>query len=162
MAVCKFHLTLVCCMFLAGCGHVAVTDAQRTGNPAFNGAWIGDIDGTEFSQHAAGWEMECGELKATLYATVADGRMSGYLKENENISFETNLNDAGRFYAAVPKKRGYRETAASDRAMRGKEFFVFRGQLDATEKTGKGRLVRASEDMAMEGCSTSMRLRQRE
>lgn len=149
---------LIACMALslAGCAHVSVKDTKRTANPAFDGLWEGDIGGTSPKQSVGLWELTCGERDLDLVAQVADGVISGYLRQDENIAFTTNINDKGRFYYAIPKKPTYTEAAGSDLAVSGNEFFVFRGRLNPDSNSGTGQFVHASSQMGMRGCTTGI------
>ena len=143
---------------LASCAHVSVKDTKRTTNPAFDGLWEGVISGTSPQQSAGSWDLTCGPVKLHLVAQVDAGVMSAYVRQNENISFTTNINDNGRFYYAIPKKSSYNEAPSSDISVSGKEFYVFRGKLDPASNSGKGQFVLASTQMGMGGCTTGMKL----
>jgi len=145
---------------LTGCAHQSVDDGSRTDNSAFNGIWRGEVSGTSPSQFASNFELECGAVEMMLVAQVNGGVISAYVEDNENISFQTNLNDAGKFYFRIPTRPSYQATAGSDVTFsKPKEFFVFRGRLNADAGTGSGHFVHASTDMAMDGCSTPIAFR---
>lgn len=149
-------------MLLGACAHVSVPESRRTTNPAYDGYWEGDISGTTYRQYLSGWDLTCGEVVQTLIARIEDGRISGYLKRNENLSFETNLNDRGSFYVAIPKEeKGYVDSPGSDATLPSDEFHVFRGRLDPETQSGSGRYVSARNDMGMEGCSTPIIFKRR-
>jgi hypothetical protein len=144
-------------VLMAGCAHVSVSDSQRTTSVAFDGLWHGEINGTRQQQSAGSWELQCGKVNLNVVTQVDSGVISGYLRENENITFTTNLDDGGGFYAKVAKESSYREAPSSDISMTGKEYFVFRGRLDASSDSGKGQFVLASTQMGMGGCMTPIR-----
>ncbi len=146
---------LVLLPLISGCAHVSVSDSKRTSNASFNGDWEGVVTGTKERQKLPGWELTCGEVNLNLLVRVNDGVLSGYVKQNENISFETNLNKAGKFYIAIPKReKGYQSKPGSDTYLPSDEFHVFRGQLNPRTESGTGRYVHARNNMGMEGCKT--------
>ncbi len=150
--------TVVGLVLLSGCVHVSVSDGKRTQSTAYDGLWQGEITGTEPKQIAGHWELTCGEVNLNLVTQVNSGVISGYLRENENITFTTNVNDNGRFYARISKEEtSYRETAGSDLSLNGREFFVFRGRLDPQNNNGKGQFVLASDQLGMGGCTTPVK-----
>jgi len=158
----KFAATPLFFSLLGACAHVSVSDSGRTSDTAYNGNWEVDISGTVYRQTLSGWDLRCSEIKATLVARVEDGKISGYLKRNENLSFETNLNDRGRFYVAIPKKeKSYVASPGSDTTLPSDEFHVFRGRLSPGSQSGSGRYVSARNNMGMEGCSTPITFKRR-
>lgn len=139
---------------LYGCGHVSVSDSRKTSNPAFDGRWEGKISGTKEEQKLPRYDLTCGKVVMQLLAEVEDGRMKAQVPRS-GLEFETNLNDAGKFYFAIPREeRGYRTKPGSDDQLPSKEFYVFRGQLNPETQSGTGRFVHARRDMGMEGCQT--------
>lgn len=158
----KSALACLALPLIVACAHVSVSDRNRTDNTAFDGYWEGDVSGTKKEQKIPGWDLTCGAVKQTLVGRVEQGRFSGYLRQNENISFETNVNDAGRFYVAIPKKKkSYTPSPGSDATLPSEEFHVFRGQLDPASQAGKGRYVLARRNMLMEGCQTPIAFKKR-
>lgn len=142
-------------LLISACAHVSVSDSKRTSNASFDGDWEGVVSGTKARQQLPGWELTCGEVNLNLVARVKDGVLSGYIKQNENISFETNLSDAGKFYIAIPKKKkSYVAKPGSDTQLPSDEFHVFRGRLNPGTESGAGRYVLARNNMGMEGCRT--------
>lgn len=147
---------------IAACAHASVSDRNRTDNTAFDGYWEGDVSGTKKVQKIPGWDLTCGPVQLTLVGRVDQGKISGYIRQNENITYETNVNDAGRFYAAIPKKnKSYVPSPGSDATIPSEEFHVFRGQLDPATQTGSGRYVLARRNMLMEGCQTPIAFKKR-
>ena len=140
---------------LSGCAHVSVSESKRTDSVAFDGLWQGEITGTKRQQTAAGsWQLTCGEVKLNVVIQVSSGVINGYLRQNENITFTTNLDDTGRFYAKTPKRSSYTTSPSSDVDASGKEYYVFRGRLNPEVNAGTGEFVLASTQMLMGGCTT--------
>ena len=139
---------------LYGCGHVSVSDSRKTSNPAFDGQWEGKISGTKEEQKLPRYNLTCGKVLMNLVAEIENGRMKAQVPRS-NLKFETNINDAGKFYFAIPREeRGYRTKLGSDYQLPSDEFYVFRGQLNPETQSGTGRYVHARRDMGMEGCRT--------
>ncbi len=144
---------------LSGCAHVSVSESKRTDSVEFDGLWQGEITGTKRQQTAAGsWQLTCGKVNLDVVIQVSSGVITGYVRQNENITFTTNIDDTGRFYAKTPKRSSYRASASSDVGVSGKEFYVFRGRLNPESNAGTGQFVLASTQMLMGGCTTPIEL----
>ena len=135
---------------LAGCaaGHVDPADRDTTG--AYDGVWIGEVEGPRASKEilAGNWEMSCGWDPFEIYLLVDDGRVQLGRLENKT---------------PVSKNGDFRIDLTSDDAtmragvISGNSDFtqVFAGNLSGDDPRGKYRQFIAS--ISTHGCSAKIR-----
>jgi hypothetical protein len=139
-------------VFCAGCSQVYVSNSQRTTSALFDGSWVGVIDKPASLQYAADDTLlSCSALQAALLIEVNIGVVRGMIAFDNNVSFTTNLNDRGEFYAEVPKESSYLVNGRS--RFGAYEYHVFDGRLaNHSDTPATGYYRDAIGQMGTGGC----------
>lgn len=146
----KLATAMLSVSILAGCaaGHVDPADRDTTG--AYDGVWVGEVEGPRASKEilAGNWEMNCGWDPFEIYLIVDDGRIQlGRLENKSPVSkngdFRIDLSSG--------------DAKMSNGIMSGNSDFmqVFAGNLSGDDPRGKYRQFIAS--IGTNGCNAKIR-----
>ena len=84
---------------------------------------------------------------------VKDGAIAGFMETDENYSFNTSIDDKGRFRALIPTNSvySYKETQTSRES---NIVLVLQGRLSARDSIGE--FVIGDSALDAQGCTTSV------
>lgn len=137
-------------VLLSGCASKAVSMADKDTSGAYDGVWIGEVDGPRAKRETlpGNWYMSCAWEPFEMYITVDNG-----LVQLGRMEGRTPISGDGRFRLEV----GSGPAGMSQGTMPGNAEFteVFSGTLDDDDARGKFFQYVASRGAA--GCSAKIR-----
>ena len=167
-----FTITPVCaglfaCLQLVGCSTIDISDKERTSIEQYDGVWIGVLEkpGTiQFSDLAFGSNSDsvftCNEIDAEIQARVNDGVITGTVNMEKEVTFSSNVNDHGKFYAEIPRESLFLVNGRS--RFGGHEYHVFQGTFDLSANSGGGVYTSAFGSVSEGGCEYPIAFRKTE
>ncbi len=150
---------------VSGCSTIEIKDIDRTQDNRYKGSWTGNVNSAkslQLSDPSKGYSrtLSCSEMRFTINADVSNGLMTAEVDLKPAITFSANINEAGRFYAELPRESAYLFGGRS--RFGAHEFHVFEGNLSPEDNKGEGFYIAAIGSMAAGGCRYPIKFTQSE
>ena len=141
-------ITLHCCVLFS----CALPQDDRTVS-RFDGDWQALMHETQPVQQVMDLQFNCAPFTESFFMRVKDGAIAGFMETDENYSFNTSIDDKGRFRALIPTNSvySYKETQTSRES---NIVLVLQGRLSARDSIGE--FVIGDSALDAQGCTTSV------
>ena len=141
-------ITLHCCVLFS----CALPQDDRTVS-RFDGDWQALMHETQPVQQVMDLQFNCAPFTESFFMRVKDGAIAGFMETDENYSFNTSIDDKGRFRALIPTNSvySYKETQISRES---NIVLVLQGRLSTRDSFGE--FVIGDSALNAQGCTTSV------